>query len=47
MYGLSSMLLLANVANTNDAKPPEKSLNPWHMGTYLRVLSNEYQHDSV
>ena len=28
-------------------KNPEESLKLWHMGTYMRVPSNEYQHDRV
>ena len=36
------MLLMADLDNTNDAKNLEKRLNPWHMGAYLRVLSNSY-----
>ena len=44
--GLTIMLLVANLANTNSCKKSEKWLKPWHMGTHLRVLSesNEYQH---
>ena len=36
------MLLVANLANKNDAKNTLKWLKPWHMGTHLRVLSESY-----
>ena len=42
MYGLTLMLLEANLANTKYCKNPEKSLKPWHIGTHLRVLREGY-----
>ena len=36
---LTLMLLVANFANTQWCKKPEKWLKPLHMGTHLRVLS--------
>ena len=39
---LSLMLLVANLANTKWWKTPDKWLNPWHMGTHLKVLSESY-----
>ena len=36
------MLLVANLANTELSKNLKKLLKPWHMGTYLRVLSESY-----
>ena len=34
------MLLVANLANTNNQ--PKKILKPWHMGTQLRGLVENY-----
>ena len=42
MNDLTLMLLVANLANTKWCKNPEKWLNPWHMGTHLRVLYESY-----
>ena len=41
------MLLVANLANTNDAKNLKiiETLG-WHMGTHLRVLSESYLMDA-
>ena len=36
------MLLVANLANKNDAEKAEKRLKPLHMGTHLRALSESY-----
>ena len=36
---LTLMPLVSNLANTKWCKQIEKWLKPWHMGTYLRVLS--------
>ena len=36
------MLLVANGANTKWFKKSENLLEPWHMGTHLRVLSESY-----
>ena len=36
------MLLVANLVKTKGCKKLEKWLKPWHMGTYLRVLSKSY-----
>ena len=35
-------LLVANLANTNWCKNPEKWLKPWQMGTHLRVLRESF-----
>ena len=43
---LTSMLLLANLANTKWCKIPWKWLKPWQMGTNLRVLSESYPMDT-
>ena len=42
MYGLTLMLLVANLTNTKKCKKPEKLLKPWQMGTHLRVLSESF-----
>ena len=39
---ITLMVLVANSAITNSYRNPEKWLKPWHMGTYLRVLSMNY-----
>ena len=36
------MLLIANLADTKWCRKPEKSSNPWQMGTHLKVLSESY-----
>ena len=36
------MRVVANFANTKLCKKPQKCLKPWHMGTYLRVLSKSH-----
>ena len=36
------MLLVANLANKNDAEKAEKRLKPLHMGTHLGALSESY-----
>ena len=36
------MLLLANFANTKWCKKTEKWLNPWQIGTHLRVLTESF-----
>ena len=42
IVSLILMLLVANFANTKWCKKAEKWLQPWHMGTDLRVLSERY-----
>ena len=42
MKGLSLMGLVANLANTKWCQKSEKWLKPWHIGTHLRVLSENY-----
>ena len=39
---LTAMLLVTNLANYKMMQKSEKVLNPWHMGTHLRVLSESY-----
>ena len=39
---LTIMLVVANLANTNWCKQPEKWLKPCHLGTHLRVLGEGY-----
>ena len=36
------MLQVANLANTKSSENTKKLLRPWHMGTYLRVLSESF-----
>ena len=40
---LALVLLAANLANTKWRKKPKKGLEPWHIGTHLRVLNESYQ----
>ena len=39
---LIHQLLVANFANTKWCKKTGKWLKPWHMGTYMRVLSENF-----
>ena len=36
------MLLVTNLANTKRCKETGEGLNTWHMGTYLKLLSESY-----
>ena len=42
MDGFTLMLLAANFANTKLCKKSQKLLDPWQIGTHLRVLSENY-----
>ena len=39
---LTLILLLANLVFAKRCKKPKKILQPWHMGTHLRVLTESY-----